>query len=53
MAAIDGLVEAETGGDLLIGRVPQHDRAATDDHGHIGDADLEPIEQILDARVPV
>ena len=50
---IDRLVEAETVGDLLIGRVPQHHRAAADHHRHVVDGDLEPIQQLLDVGITV
>ena len=52
-AVIDGRVEAEALGDLLIGRVPEHRVPATDQNGHVGDAHVEAIEQLLDAGVVV
>ena len=50
---IDRLVEAETVGDLPIGGVAQHHRAAADHHRHVVDGDLEPIQQLLDAGITV
>ena len=53
LGAIDRIVEAQAGGELLIGRIPQHIGATTDGHGDVGHADREAIEQVLDARVAV
>ena len=50
---IDRLVEAETVGDLPIGGVPQHHRAAADHDRHVVDGDLETIQQRLDAGITV
>ena len=53
LCRVDRLVEAEAVGDLLIGRVPEHHLAATDQHGHVRDGDVEPIQQLLDAGIAV
>ena len=50
---IDRLVEAETVGDLPIGRVPQHHLAAADHHRHVVDGDLETVQQLLDVGITV
>ena len=40
MRAIDRVVEPETLGNLLIGRVLEHAFAAADEHRRVGDADM-------------
>src|SRR2546422_6615414 len=45
MGLIDGVVEAQGVGDLLIGRVTERDLAARDHHGHVGGSDVEAIER--------
>ena len=53
MRLIDGVVEPEALGDLLIARVAQHGVAAADQHGHVGGADMKPIEQLLRLGVAI
>ena len=48
-----GRVEAEALGDLLIGGVPEHRVPTTDQNGHVGDAHVKAIEELLDAWVVV
>jgi len=48
-----GGVEAETRGDLLVGRIPQNAAAGTDLDGHIGRGHLKSIEQFLRLGVTV
>ena len=50
---VDRVVEAEAFGDLLIGRVPEHHLAPADQQGHVGDGDLEVVQEVLHAGVPV
>ena len=40
-------------GDLLVARVAEHRVAAADQHRHVGDRDVEPIEQRLDVRIAI
>ena len=47
------VVEAEAVGDLLVGRVAQHDLAAADEDGHVRGGDVEAVQQVLDAGVAV
>ena len=51
MRLIDGVVEAEAVGNLLIGRIPKHGLAAADQHGHVLDGDVKAIQQSLDVAV--
>ena len=53
MRRIDGVVEAEALGDLLVARIPQHAVAAADQHGHIGRAHMKAVEQILRVGVTI
>jgi hypothetical protein len=50
---VDGFVEAQALGDLLIGRIAKHHVAAADQHGHVRDGHVELVQQILDAAVPL
>ena len=50
---IDRIVESEGVGDLLVGRVAEHEVAATDDYGDVADADAEPVEQLLGSGIAV
>jgi len=50
---IDGVVEAQALGDLLVARIPQHGVAATNQDGHIGCTDMKPIEQLLRVEVAI
>ena len=53
MGLFDRVVEAQGVGDLLIGRVAEHDLTASDDHRNVGGSDVEMIEQLLDAGLAV
>ena len=46
---VDDLVETQTVRDLLVGRIFQRRSVATDDHGHVVDGHVKPIEQVLRA----
>ena len=50
---IDGVVEAQAVGDLLVARIAQHGVAAADQHRHIGRAHMKPIEQLLRVGVAI
>jgi hypothetical protein len=50
---IDRLIEAETVGELSVGGVTQHHRAAADHHRHVVDGDPELIQERLDAGITV
>ena len=45
MRAIDRVVEPETLGNLLVGRILEHALAAADEHRYVGHADVEALEQ--------
>ncbi len=53
LCGIDRLVQGEAVGDLLIGGVAEHGLAAADQVGHLGDGNMEAIEEVLDALVVV
>lgn len=44
---VDGVVEAEAIGDLPVGRVAQHHRAAADQDGNVGLGHPKAIQQLL------
>jgi len=49
---VNSLVKTKTVGDLLVGRVPQHQLAAADHHGYFTGGDMENIQEVLDVRIP-
>ena len=53
LSLIDRVVEAQRVGDLLIGRVAEHDFTARDHDGDVGGGDVEAIEQLLVAGIAV
>ena len=53
LGLVDGFVEAQAVGDLLIGRVPQHHLATADHHRHIRGGDLKLVQQNLNVGVTV
>src|SRR2546430_2586244 len=53
LGLVDCVVEAEGVGELLIGRVAEHDLTAGDHYGDVGGRHMEAIEQLLDAGVAV
>ncbi len=53
MRAIDGVVEAETIGDLPVARIAQHGVAAANQHRDVGGADVKPIEQLLGVGIAI
>ena len=53
MRLIDGVVEAQARGDLLVTRIPQHRLAPADQHGYVGRVHMKSIEQFLRVRVAI
>ena len=53
MCLIDRLIEAETIGDLPIGRISENGAAPTNQNRQVVSAELEPIKQILNARITI
>ena len=51
MRGVDGLVEAEALGNLLIRRIAQDHVAAADQHRHVAHGDVKPVEHFLDVAV--
>jgi hypothetical protein len=50
---VDRVVEPEAVGDLLVGRVPEHELAPADHHRHIRDRDVKAIQQHLDVGLAI
>ena len=50
---IEGVVEAQTVGDLRVARIAQHGVAATDHHGDVVGRHAEPVEQLLGVGVTI
>ena len=53
MRPVDGIVESQAIGNLLVAGIAQHDRPAANQHRDVGLADVKPIEQLLGAGVAI